>query len=222
MPRKKSRASTRDPGSRSSNVVLAGYLIACTQKRQSICVFPRGRRHLRLVGRVLANPSGSENLSGRTRLRGVFAHDGIHSILRGLLGCAIWAIRRFPYGRSGRGNGIGACLPQQILSGFGRGFRSVGVGLANCVPLIFSAAARRSQESFGRGIAAVASAGYLGLFVGPPIVGSIAQGIGLRNALPLVAAMLVFTLLLARTGLRVPRKSPHTEPGETAGAAAAD
>jgi predicted MFS family arabinose efflux permease len=114
-----------------------------------------------------------------------------------------------------------ACLSRSFpvsVAGFGL----VGVGLANCVPLIFSAAARRSQESFGRGIAAVASAGYLGLFVGPPIIGSIAQGIGLRNALLLVAAMLVFTLLLARTGLRVPRKSPHTEPGETACAAAAD
>jgi predicted MFS family arabinose efflux permease len=87
------------------------------------------------------------------------------------------------------------------------GFGLVGVGLANCVPLIFSAAAQRSQESFGRGIAAVASAGYLGLFIGPPVIGAIAQGIGLGNALLLVAAMLVLTLLLARTGLGVPRES---------------
>jgi hypothetical protein len=46
----------------------------------------------------------------------------------------------------------------------------VGVGLANCVPLIFSAAARQSEAGFGRRIAAVASAGYFGLFAGPPII----------------------------------------------------
>jgi len=101
------------------------------------------------------------------------------------------------------------------------GFGMVGVGLANCVPLIFSAAARQSAEGFGKGIAAVASAGYLGLFAGPPIIGSIAQLVGLQNALLLVAATLVLTLLLTRTGLgpqegrarQVPRPPVHCGPG---------
>ncbi len=81
------------------------------------------------------------------------------------------------------------------------GFGLVGVGLANCVPLIFSAAARQSEDSFGRGIAAVASAGYLGLFIGPPVIGSVAQLVGLQNALLMVAAMLLLTLLVTRAGL---------------------
>jgi MFS family permease len=81
------------------------------------------------------------------------------------------------------------------------GFGLVGVGLANCVPLIFSAAARQSDTGFGRGIAAVASAGYFGFFAGPPLIGSIAQAIGLQKALLLVAVSLILTLLLTRVGL---------------------
>jgi MFS family permease len=93
-----------------------------------------------------------------------------------------------------------ACLGKQYLVSVA-GFGLVGAGLANCVPLIFSAAARQSEAGFGRGIAAVASAGYFGLFAGPPIIGSIAQLVGLQKALLLVAIALVLILLLAKTGL---------------------
>ncbi|MBV9104570.1 MAG: MFS transporter [Verrucomicrobia bacterium] len=87
------------------------------------------------------------------------------------------------------------------------GFGLVGMGLANCVPLIFSAAARQSEAGFGRGIAAVASAGYVGLFVGPPMIGSVAQLVGLQKALLLVALALLLTLLLTRVGLGVGQDS---------------
>jgi predicted MFS family arabinose efflux permease len=97
-----------------------------------------------------------------------------------------------------------ACLGGNYLVSVA-GFGLVGVGLANCVPLIFSAAARQSEAGFGRGIAAVASAGYFGLFAGPPIVGSIAQLVGLQKALLLVAVALILTLLLTRIGLGVRR-----------------
>jgi MFS family permease len=83
-----------------------------------------------------------------------------------------------------------ACLGRQYLVSVA-GFGLVGIGLANCVPLIFSASARQSEAGFGRGIAAVASAGYFGLFAGPPIIGSIAQFIGLQRALLLVAVTLI-------------------------------
>jgi MFS family permease len=93
-----------------------------------------------------------------------------------------------------------ACLGKNFLLSVA-GFGLVGVGLANCVPLIFSAAARQSDTGFGRGIAAVASAGYFGFFAGPPLIGSIAQWIGLQNALLMVAVALLLTLFLARVGL---------------------
>jgi len=88
-----------------------------------------------------------------------------------------------------------ACLGRQYLVSVA-GFGLVGIGLANCVPLIFSASARQSEAGFGRGIAAVASAGYFGLFAGPPIIGSIAQLIGLQRALLLMAATLVIVPML--------------------------
>ncbi|MBV8532423.1 MAG: MFS transporter [Verrucomicrobia bacterium] len=94
-----------------------------------------------------------------------------------------------------------ACLSRNYVMSVA-GFGLVGVGLANCIPLIFSAAARQKEVSFGRAIASVASAGYFGLFVGPPIMGSIAQLIGLQRALLLVAGVVILTLLLARKGLR--------------------
>ena len=58
--------------------------------------------------------------------------------------------------------------------------------------------ARQSEVGFGRAIASVASAGYFGLFAGPPIIGSIAQLIGLQRALLLVAVAIMLTLLLTR------------------------
>src|SRR6202035_497040 len=75
-----------------------------------------------------------------------------------------------------------ACLGKNFLVSVA-GFGLVGVGLANCVPLIFSAAARQSDTGFGRGIAAVASAGYFGFFAGPPLIWSIAQGLCLQKRL---------------------------------------
>lgn len=97
-----------------------------------------------------------------------------------------------------------ACLGGNYLISV-TGFGLVGVGLANCVPLIFSAAARQSGAGFGRGIAAVASAGYFGFFAGPPVIGSIAQAIGLQKALLLVAVSLILTLILTRVGLGAKR-----------------
>jgi MFS family permease len=93
-----------------------------------------------------------------------------------------------------------ACVAHNYLIAVA-GFGLVGAGLANCIPLIFSAATRQSEVSFGRAIASVASAGYFGLFAGPPIIGSIAQLIGLQRALLLVAVAIMLTLLLTRTVL---------------------
>jgi MFS family permease len=93
-----------------------------------------------------------------------------------------------------------ACLARNYLIAV-IGFGLVGAGLANCIPVIFSAAARQSGVGLGRAIASVASAGYFGLFAGPPIIGSIAQLIGLQKALLLVAVAILLSLLLTRTGL---------------------
>jgi MFS family permease len=72
------------------------------------------------------------------------------------------------------------------------GFALVGVGLANIVPVIFSAAGR-STVTPAIGVSMAATAGYAGFLVGPPLIGLGAGFLGLRLALCvlLVAALIV-------------------------------
>jgi MFS family permease len=74
------------------------------------------------------------------------------------------------------------------------GFAMVGLGVAPIVPLVFSAAARVGRSA-GEGIAAVATVGYGGFLVGPPLIGLVAETVDLRVSLVaigvLVAAMTV-------------------------------
>ena len=63
------------------------------------------------------------------------------------------------------------------------GFGLVGLGLANVVPTLFSAAGRSTAIPPRMAIAAVASAGYTGLLAGPPLIGFAAQAFTLTRAL---------------------------------------
>jgi MFS family permease len=75
------------------------------------------------------------------------------------------------------------------------GFAMVGVGLANIVPVIFSAAGR-STVTPATGVSMAATAGYAGFLVGPPLIGLGAGLLGLRVALcVLVMATLIVCLL---------------------------
>jgi hypothetical protein len=85
------------------------------------------------------------------------------------------------------------------------GFALVGLGMANMVPVIFSAAGRSTAVP-AAGIAMAATAGYAGLLVGPPVIGFGAGLVGLRAALgALLAAMAGVALFggraVARRGL---------------------
>ena len=78
------------------------------------------------------------------------------------------------------------------------GFGLVGLGGANVAPILFSAAGRAGPAA-STGIAAVATLGYAGMLVGPPIIGGVAELVGLRLALgTLVAAMLVIVAFAGR------------------------
>jgi hypothetical protein len=72
------------------------------------------------------------------------------------------------------------------------GFALVGLGLANIVPVIFSAAGR-SAATPAVGVSMAATVGYAGFLIGPPMIGFAAGLIGLRLALCalLVAAAIV-------------------------------
>jgi len=59
------------------------------------------------------------------------------------------------------------------------GFGLVGLGAANVVPVIFTAAARTPGMAPGVGLATAATVGYSGFLLGPPVIGWIAAHAGL-------------------------------------------
>jgi len=67
------------------------------------------------------------------------------------------------------------------------GFALVGLGIANAVPILFSAAGR--HEPPGPSLAAVFTVGYTGFIVGPPLIGALADTIGLPETLALLCAL---------------------------------
>jgi predicted MFS family arabinose efflux permease len=86
----------------------------------------------------------------------------------------------------------------------------VGIGVANGVPLLFSAAGAGGVETSGPSIAAVSSMGSLGFLVGPPFIGILADATSLPLALTtLVLATATVALLAPRVAARAPRAQPE-------------
>jgi MFS family permease len=91
------------------------------------------------------------------------------------------------------------------------GFALCGLGIANAVPLLFSAAGR--LEPPGPSLAATFTFGYTGFIVGPPVIGILADQIGLPETLSLLLlAALAVTVLGGRAmaSKRPPRTSDQT------------
>jgi fucose permease len=82
----------------------------------------------------------------------------------------------------------------------------VGLGVANGVPLMFSAAGRQPDTPPGPGIAAVSSMGSLGFLAGPPVIGVLADAVSLPWALATLILGAVVVFGLAR------RATARTEP----------
>ncbi len=78
------------------------------------------------------------------------------------------------------------------------GFVLVGVALAAVAPLAFSVAGALVPERAGSAVSVVTTFGYGGFLLGPPLVGGLAEAIGLRAALGIiaVAGVAVFALSL--------------------------
>jgi fucose permease len=78
------------------------------------------------------------------------------------------------------------------------GFGLVGLGIANVIPILFSAAGRIPQLQPGMGIAAVATAGYAGFLTGPPVIGFVADLGGIAAGLAIVSVL--FALIACAAG----------------------
>jgi len=82
------------------------------------------------------------------------------------------------------------------------GFALIGIGYAIVMPLVFTRAANDQTTRPGPAIASVATLGYGGMLLGPPLVGFIAQVTGLRLSFALLAILALVAVLLA-SNLRV-------------------
>jgi len=94
---------------------------------------------------------------------------------------------------AGAGFLVVATVP--VLLGGVAGFLLVGLGLGSLVPLAF-ASAGRVVATPGEGVAAVLAVGYLAFLVGPPVIGALADTIGLSAGFLTVGV--VIALLAAR------------------------
>ncbi len=79
------------------------------------------------------------------------------------------------------------------------GFALLGAGLSGIFPQIVSAAVRLDPVRAGRTIGRIAAIAYSGLLSGPVVIGAVASGVGLRDALLLPAALAVVVAILAGT-----------------------
>ncbi|WP_207885207.1 MFS transporter [Pseudomonas sp. 30_B] len=86
------------------------------------------------------------------------------------------------------------------------GFALVGVGLSVVVPILIGAAGNRPGIEPSKGVAAVAGFGYGGLLLGPPLIGFLAEHLGLRLSL-LVVVLLCGGLVFKASLVRRPPKA---------------
>lgn len=78
------------------------------------------------------------------------------------------------------------------------GFAVLGLGLSVVVPQVFSAASTLGSGS-GPSLALVTGCGYVGLMAGPPLIGGLADIVGLPSALLVIVVVAVTAAVLARS-----------------------
>ncbi len=95
------------------------------------------------------------------------------------------------------------------------GFTAFGAGAALVAPVAFGAAGNLPGMRPGAAISYVTGIGYLGLLVGPPVIGFTAEAVGLRGALVIPAVLAAVIVLLAnavRVRARPALPGPANEP----------
>lgn len=76
------------------------------------------------------------------------------------------------------------------------GFFSVGLGLANVVPIVYSTAGNTEGVTPSVGIAMSTTIGYAGFFIGPPVIGFLADAFSLQMGLVFTLSLFVVMFFL--------------------------
>lgn len=87
-------------------------------------------------------------------------------------------------------------------------FGVLGLGICPAIPLAFSAAASHDKTASGVAVARVNVFNYAGFVVGAPLIGGIAEGVGLRWAFFALVPVLLVVPLLARHFRIAPHQAP--------------
>jgi MFS family permease len=97
---------------------------------------------------------------------------------------------------AGVGMTVGLLVPVAPIAILG--FVTVGMGFAAVVPIAFRRAANLDGIAPGVGVAAVATVAYTGFLAGPPLIGLMAEAVGLRTAMAIIPLLAFAVFALAR------------------------
>jgi len=185
---------------------------------------PRGRRRVplgrallavALVGAVAFVVEGAvETWSALFLARQLDASAAVSALGPGVFGASM-AIGRFAGQAATRvsertllaGGALGAAVGCAIVAGSGGsgaalvGFALAGAGISLNAPVVFGAAGRRRVDPAGA-VAVVTTLAYLGLALGPPLMGGLAEAGSLRGAF-LALAVIAAAVAAAATRLRL-------------------
>jgi MFS family permease len=84
------------------------------------------------------------------------------------------------------------------------GFACLGAGMSSIVPIVFRAASSVPGFAPGPGLAAASTLGYAGFLVGPPVIGGVAELVGLPVSLGLLVVLGAVIVGLAPTARTAP------------------
>jgi MFS family permease len=156
---------------------------------------------------------GTESWSALFLERQLHAHPAVSGLGPGIFGASMalgrfsgQALGRFPdrllLGGGSALSAVGCCIvaaapnaPVGLV-----GFALAGAGISLTAPIVFGIAGRRPDA--GSAVATVTTIGYLGLLIGPPLVGGIAQLTSLRISF-LALAVIAAAVAFATTRLRL-------------------
>lgn len=93
------------------------------------------------------------------------------------------------------GMALAALAPSAMIAT--AGFALAGIGVANLVPLLFSAAGRHGGANPGAAIAAVSFIGYAGVLVAPTVIGATVEPLGFPTIFAGLAVLLLAVAALA-------------------------
>jgi MFS family permease len=102
----------------------------------------------------------------------------------------------------GLGIGLLVATPLSVIIGFA----VMGAGLANIIPIIFTASAEQGTTP-ADGISGTATLGYLGFLAGPPLIGAIAELTNLTFGLSIVVILL--GIVTASSSALAQRQAPQ-------------